>query len=256
MFLFHFAASEIYNQDFSQRAAAVLCLREIIRNRKPKLMSKVEVDEDEAKEKTEYIKLVDKIMLPVISKGLQSTNDRIQAEFMEILIECIVTDEESNTSFLGSIQDVGQLMPSTGDDLDSHFFENMKHIQKHRRGRAMRRLANKLNENKEFLSRNCRLFLAYPLVRTYIYNPNYISQPDVVNSAITCIASLASAYNWKDYKNLLLQFLVTKNQSHLMDNPPFRKQRVKVLAGILNSFHFSPEEESSLKLKEIIVRYV
>ena len=124
---------------------------------------------------------------------------------MEILLECIVTDEENNESFLGSIQDVKQLIPTAEDDQESNFFENMKHIQKHRRGRAMRKLALKLEENKDFLSRNCRLLLVYPLVRTYIYNKDYISQPDIVNSAITCIASLASTYNWKDYKNLLLQ---------------------------------------------------
>jgi hypothetical protein len=118
----------------------------------------------------------------------------------------------------------------------------------------MRKLALKLDENKEFLSRNCRLFLVYPLVRTYIYNNDYISQPDIVNSAITCIASLASTYNWKDYKNLLLQFLVTKNQPKLLDSAPFRKQRVKILSGILNSFHFPPEEESALKLKEVVMR--
>ena len=210
--------------------------------------------DDQSKQKDAYIRLVDKIMLPVISKGLQSTKDRIQAEFMEILIECIVTDHSHNTSFLGSIQDVGHLMPSAGDDAESNFFENMKHIQKHRRGRAMRKLAKKLDENKEFLSRNCRQYLVYPMVRTYIYNSDYLSQPEIINSAIACIAALASTFNWKDYKNLLLQFLVTRNQSNLDDNPPFQKQRVKVLAGILDSFHFSPEEETSLRLKEVIER--
>ena len=210
--------------------------------------------DDKSEQKDAYIRLVDKIMLPVISKGLQSTKDRIQAEFMEILIECIVTDQAHNTSFLGSIQDVGQLMPSAGDDAESNFFENMKHIQKHRRGRAMRKLAKKLDENKEYLSRNCRQYLVYPMVRTYIYNSDYLSQPEIINSAIACIAALASTFNWKDYKNLLLQFLVTRSQSNLDDNPPFQKQRVKVLAGILNAFHFSPEQETSLRLKEVIER--
>ena len=249
LFLFHYAASEIYNQDFSQRSAAVLCLRDIIRNKK--MFS--EIEENRENEVGEFVKLVDKVMLPIISKGLQNTNDRIQAEFMGILQECIITDVMSNKSFLGSIQDVDQLMPSEGDDQETNFFENMIHIQKHRRGRAMRKLAIRLDGDKEFLSRSCRLYLVYPLVRTYIYNESYISQPEIVNSSISCISSLASTYNWKDYKNLLLQFIVTKNQG-VQDSPPFRKQRVKILSGILNSFHFPAGEESALKLKEVIGR--
>ena len=251
LFLFHFAASEIHNEDFSQRAAAVLCLRNIIRNKKKQMLSNNEGETINSK-KEHFVRLVDKVMLPIISKGLESTNDRIQGEFMEVLLECIVTEHQTCTSFLGSIQDVSQLIPSAEDDQESNFFENMKHIQKHRRGREMRKIALKLNENKDFLSRNCRLFLVYPLVRTYIYNKDYISQPEIVNSAITCIASLASTYNWKDYKNLLLQFLVAKNQPKLLDSAPFRKQRVKILSGILNSFHFPPEDDSTLKLKEVI----
>ena len=246
LFLFHYAASEIYNQDFSQRSAAVLCLRDIIRNKK--LISEQANCEDEAKE---FINLVDKIMLPIISKGLQNINDRIQAEFMGVLQECIITDTANKKSYLGSIQDVDQLMPSEGDDQETNFFDNMIHIQKHRRGRAMRKLATKLDENKTSLSRNCRLYLVYPLVRTYIYNESYINQPEIVNSAIQCISSLAATYNWKDYKNLLLQFLASKNLN-VQSSPPFRKQRVKILSGILNAFHFPAGEESALKLKEVI----
>ena len=251
LFLFHFAASEIYNQDFSQRSAAVLCLRDIIRKKKIKNNSNDE-QEGQSIQNSEFAKLVDKVLLPVISKGLQSNNDRIQAEFMEILLECIVTCKESNTSFLGSIHDVEKLMSSLNDDQESNFLENMKHIQKHRRGRAMRRLALQLEENRDFLSRDARISIVYPLVRTYIYNKDYISQSDIVNSAITCIAALAMTYSWKDYKNILLQFLLPENRLNLLESPPFRKQRVKILSAILNSFHFSPEEESALKLKDVI----
>ena len=253
LFLFHFAASEIYSQDFSTRAAAVLCLRDVLKNRKKQVLFSNCVKKDDGEEKAEYVKLVDKILLPVISKGMQSLNDRIQAEFMEILLQCIATDEKSDTLYLGSIQDIGHLMPSDDEEQELNFFENMKHIQKHRRGRAMRKLALKLDANKDFISRNCRLSVVYPLIRTYIYNQDYISQPEIVNSAITCITSLASSYNWKDYKNLLMQFLLTKNQSVLV-SPPFRKQRVKVLSGVLSSFHFPPEEESAQNLKDIIAK--
>ena len=126
----------------------------------------------------------------------------------------------------------------------------MKHIQKHRRGRAMKRLAGQLQEDPDFLSRETKLVVVTPLVKTYIYNSDYISQSDVINAAIECLGALAASHTFKDYRSMLLAYMSGNPGAGVKDltsfEAAFKKQRVKVLAGVLNAFHFKMEENKGL----------
>lgn len=86
-----------------------------------------------------------------------------------------------------------------------------------------------------------------PLVRTYIFNPDYDQQTIVVTAAIDCIGALASRLPWRNYAKLLQQFL--SQQKPL--EPKYQKQRVKVLASILDAFHFS-ETSTMAKAKAML----
>jgi hypothetical protein len=52
-------------------------------------------------------------------------------------------------------------------------------------------------------------------------------------AAIGCIGSLCARFSWREYKTALTHFLNCKPTE-----APHQKQRVKVLAAILNAFHF------------------
>ena len=85
-----------------------------------------------------------------------------------------------------------------------------------------------------------------PMTRTYLYNEEYVQHNEIITSAISCIGAIASKLPWKTYSKLLQQFLSQKPLE-----PPFQKQRVKVLACILDSFHFNDEATMS-KAKSMI----
>ena len=79
--------------------------------------------------------LADTELLPVISKGLMAKHDRVQGEFIQILTEAITEDGR-----LGSLNGLLELQSEDKIEDEINFFDNMRHIQKHRRGRAMRRI--------------------------------------------------------------------------------------------------------------------
>ena len=80
----------------------------------------------------------------------------------------------------------------------------MKHIQKHRRGRAMKRLAGQLQDQPDFLERKTKFTIVLPLVRTYIYKPDYVTQSEVINAAIECLGAIAASHSFKDYRSMLI----------------------------------------------------
>ena len=106
--------------------------------------------------------------------------DLVQAEFILVLTEAMTED-----GHLGSITDLHHLQSEDKNEDDTNFFDNMRHIQKHRRGRAMRRLVKQLDE----LSVDTCQKIIIPLVRTYIFNEEYVQQTEIFNSAVTAIGN-------------------------------------------------------------------
>ena len=76
--------------------------------------------------------------------------------------------------------------PSTGAFISElNFFDNMKHIQKHRRGRALTRLAAKLDEFDDtnfdtFLNLKTCFVVVYPLACSYLFNTEYTKFSDTI----------------------------------------------------------------------------
>jgi len=57
----------------------------------------------------------------------------------------------------------------------------MKHIQKHRRGRALNRLATRLDEdNAGVLNVKCCHVIVYPLACSYLFNNDYTKYSDTI----------------------------------------------------------------------------
>ena len=71
---------------------------------------------------------------------------------------------------------------------------------------------------------------------------NLINFGIVFQAAISCVGSLCAKFGWKEYKMVLMYFLNCKPTE-----PAHQKQRVKVLAAILNSFHFISVEGEDKK---------
>ncbi|CAB1444416.1 unnamed protein product [Pleuronectes platessa] len=86
-----------------------------------------------------YRDVVQHTILDAVHKGLRSKTESVQHDYTNVLA-CLVKTFPSKKEF----RDLVQL--TDYNDLESDFFEHMKHIQIHRRGRALRKLAKQLTE--------------------------------------------------------------------------------------------------------------
>ena len=68
----------------------------------------------------------------------------------------------------------------------------------------MKRLAGQLQDQPDFLERKTKFTIVLPLVRTYIYNPDYVTQSEVINAAIECLGAIAASHSFKDYRSMLI----------------------------------------------------
>ena len=114
LFMFHFASSEVIlsENDFAERNSGATCLRYLVRKAQ--------------KFAQDYEKICNEEILPVLSKGLMAKNDRVQGEFIGVLTESLT--EEGH---LGSIKDL-QILQNSQAEEETNFFDNMRHLQKHR----------------------------------------------------------------------------------------------------------------------------
>ena len=64
--------------------------------------------------------------------------------------------------------------------------------------------AGQLQDQPDFLERKTKFTIVLPLVRTYIYNPDYVTQSEVINAAIECLGAIAASHSFKDYRSMLI----------------------------------------------------
>ena len=62
------------------------------------------------KSEKDFLHLVDSAMLPVLTKGLQSKTERVQSEFIDVLLEAVLDDGR-----LGNNVNIASLRNNTDD---------------------------------------------------------------------------------------------------------------------------------------------
>ena len=78
----------------------------------------------------------------------------------------------------------------------------------------MKRLAGQLQDQPDFLERKTKFTIVLPLVRTYIYNPDYVTQSEVINAAIECLGAVAASHSFKDYRSMLIGKIIYTVKIH------------------------------------------
>lgn len=177
--------------------------------------------------KQEFELIVTNNFLQEIRKGLNSKKEKVRTEIISLLRQLILKCHKQ----VERLNDLYKLVNEDETDLD--FFCNMGHIQRHRRGRAMTRLAEKL-DNGEFSPSSSTIDgYLLPLVTSYLFQDVFIKDDHLISSSISCIGSLAKKMPWYSYQKLLKDYLNMLSKQELK----FLKQAVRVLEAILDGFH-------------------
>ncbi|KAG8180889.1 hypothetical protein JTE90_018389 [Oedothorax gibbosus] len=169
-------------------------------------------------------------LLPEIQKGLKNPNEAVRHEFISILSAILHSwKDENGLKELAMLQD-------ENEDLD--FWENIRHLQVHRRARALLRFSDTLKEQckgTEKVSVQYLLSYMIPIVSSFLFDAAYKKHVHVIDAAIETLGSIALALPWHHYEGLLKRFL-----QQLSTDVENHKTVIKIIVSLLNSFHFKP----------------
>uniref|UniRef100_A0AAX7VDC5 UTP20 small subunit processome component n=1 Tax=Astatotilapia calliptera TaxID=8154 RepID=A0AAX7VDC5_ASTCA len=173
-----------------------------------------------------YRDVVQHIILDAVHKGLRSKTESVQHEYTTILA-CLVKTFPSKKEF----RDLVQL--ANYSDPESDFFEHMKHIQIHRRGRALRKLAKQLTEGTVLLTPRSLQNYIMPYAMTALLDEKMLKHENMISASVEVVGAVCRRLTWSKYLYYLKQFV------HILQTAQAeQKLAVSLLVTVLEAFHF------------------
>ncbi|XP_032139103.1 small subunit processome component 20 homolog [Sapajus apella] len=201
--------------DMSLSDNASMCLMSII-----KKLAALNVTEKD------YREIIHRSLLERLRKGLKSQTESIQQDYTTIL-SCLIQTFPNQLEF----KDLVQLTHYHDPEMD--FFENMKHIQIHRRARALKKLAKQLMEGKVVLSSKSLQNYIMPYAMTPIFDEKMLKHENITIAATEVIGAICKHLSWSAYVYYLKHFI------HVLQTGQInQKLGVSLLVIVLEAFHF------------------
>uniref|UniRef100_A0A665TDQ2 UTP20 small subunit processome component n=1 Tax=Echeneis naucrates TaxID=173247 RepID=A0A665TDQ2_ECHNA len=173
-----------------------------------------------------YRDIVQHTILDAVHGGLRSKTDSVQNEYTTVLA-CLVKAFPSRKEF----RDLVQL--TDYNDPESDFFEHMKHIQIHRRGRALRKLAKQLTEGKVVMTSRSLQKYIMPYAMTALLDEKMLKHENMISASVEVVGAVCSRLTWSKYLYYLKHFI------HILQTAQAeQKLAVSLLITVLEAFHF------------------
>uniref|UniRef100_A0A1A8IIM6 UTP20, small subunit (SSU) processome component, homolog n=3 Tax=Nothobranchius kuhntae TaxID=321403 RepID=A0A1A8IIM6_NOTKU len=173
-----------------------------------------------------YKDLIHHIILDALHKGLRSKTESVQHEYTSVLA-CLVKNFPTKKEF----RDLVQL--TDYNDPESDFFEHMKHIQIHRRGRALRKLAKQLTEGTVVMTPRSLQNYIMPYAMTALMDEKMLKHENMMSASVEVVGAVCRRLTWSKYLYYLKHFI------HILQTSQAeQKLAVSLLITVLESFHF------------------
>ncbi|GAA5994163.1 hypothetical protein JCM5350_006337 [Sporobolomyces pararoseus] len=170
-----------------------------------------------------------KIYLPGLRNCLRSKVELIRAEVLAVI--------GYSVEKVKGIAELDQMKPLLVEgDIEANWFNNILHIQNHRRTRALRRLADEVEAGH--LSSKVIADFFLPLLDHFITGSDEKKDPDLVNETVQCLGRLAKHLAWSAYSKLTHHYLKLARAAGVAQKPC-----VRALVSVLKGFHFNLETE-------------
>ncbi|KAM9672998.1 small subunit processome component 20 homolog isoform 2-T2 [Trichechus inunguis] len=174
----------------------------------------------------EYREIIHRSLLEKLRKGLKSQTESIQQDYTTLL-SCLIQTFPDQPEF----KDLVQLTDYHDPEMD--FFENMKHIQIHRRARALKKLAKQLMEGKIVLSSKSLQNYIMPYAMTPIFDEKMLKHENITIAATEVIGAVCKHLCWSAYMYYLKHFIHVLYTGQIN-----QKLGVSLLVIVLEAFHF------------------
>ncbi|KAH6924225.1 hypothetical protein HPB50_013888 [Hyalomma asiaticum] len=152
-------------------------------------------------DKPTYEKCVTEALMGEIRQGLRGKAEPSRQEFVRVLSQLLQHCREH--PYLTGLSQL-----CCKEDVELDFWENMCHIQLHRRARALHRLAVALKEGElASLAPPAISGVLLPLSSCYLFNSAYAKQTALVDAAIEAVSALCSRLPWRHYEANLSRYI-------------------------------------------------
>ncbi|EKG17811.1 Down-regulated-in-metastasis protein [Macrophomina phaseolina MS6] len=153
--------------------------------------------QEENREQKAFQDLITAAIMPGIRSGVREKSELVRVEYLSVLAQIVRCFPSWSV-----VSDMHVLL--VGDDDEASFFNNVLHIQQHRRLRALRRLAS---EARNIQSTNIsHIFI--PLIEHFIFDraEDDSGAANLAGESTKTIGTLAPWLEWPQYKALLRRY--------------------------------------------------
>lgn len=229
---FYFIKAE---KDIGLRDGAGLCLKRIL----PKLLSKYW-------SMTDGQFLVRDTVLSLISSGIRDTkNEVLRNESIALLGELAREAPDADVV----LSDLAHL--TNKEDIEVDFFENMCHLQMHRRVRALLKFCKVAKKMTKCPTPRTLTNFILPLATTYICDDKYTDKNTLIDACIEVISTCSRLLPWYHYEVILKTYL-----NKMRNSTEHQKQLTRILMGILDAFHFDFSKIKNIELPKALVNHL
>lgn len=170
-----------------------------------------------------YRDLISQGILVEIKAGFRNKNENVRHEYITLLSVVVDTfPDQPNFVDLRALKD---------KDMEADFFENIGHIQTHKRSRALRRLIKYMSGHQACKEAIMSYFL--PLASAFLQVDSYTKAQALQEAAIDTIGAVCLQLPWQQYLHQLKFYL-----GRLQRDLDKQKGLIRVIVAILDSFHF------------------
>ncbi|KAH9312457.1 hypothetical protein KI387_027492, partial [Taxus chinensis] len=169
-----------------------------------------------------------------IRNAMTTSEASIQREWMALLGAMVIK--------LPDITNLNEFKLLCSKDVEVDFFNNILHIQKHRRAKAMARFRNVVDAGN--LSEETLMQIFVPLFFSLLFEARSDKEGHVISSCIETLASISGRIRWESYFSLLMRCFRLMTSKH-----DTNKILVRLICALLDKFCFV-DKKSSFKESE------
>ncbi|KAG8313354.1 U3 snoRNP protein [Homalodisca vitripennis] len=227
-------------KDMSLRDSASQCLHTLC----PSLSKRYPEDRDF---------LVSKTILGLIAAGIRDKKSEQTQQEAVILLGYMARECAELHPVLRDFSLLGNKV-----DLEVDFFENLQHLQLHRKVRALLKFCEVSKGLTKLPCTRTLTQFVLPIISQFLCSERYSNKNTIVDAAIEALGTVCKMLPWHHYELVLRYYLGKLRQS-----VEFQKQLVRIIVAILNAFHFDlsnsdikgvePSELKEVKSEDITV---
>ncbi|XP_047005132.1 small subunit processome component 20 homolog [Schistocerca americana] len=212
---FHILKSE---KDMSLRDSAGYCLR----NLAPVMCHK----HSDISAEREF--LISDTLLNLIRQGIKDFNEVVRHESLCLLGELARQCEELHPV----LRDLSKLSSKTDPEVD--FFENIVHLQSHRKARALLKFCEVAKGLVKPPTPRTLTHFILPCASLFLCSEKFANKNSLVDAAIQAVGMVCRLLPWHQYETVLRFYL-----GKMRVSAEFQRQLVRIIIAILDAFHFN-----------------